>query len=295
MIANQTLPIDHRWCNQTGVDLTLCYTSSEGPSSDGCSGTRDVSNRNTAMFGVLGIVVLSLVTAVHARQWGAKVLGEPWVRTREYSSVAPEPQAQMAAVVPVLEVQRRYAEAPNSARPIHPEDSNFFWRYYKPDDGNCAEWLPCEYGACCGAFCKANGATLHGEIAAWANKKSAPQETAKWLLCPCCQPCMVGNDRNSIERTIHDFHRERGDAFAQRERMYPGDTIIGPGMVPGLGLTLHAQNYWVMKKFQEVQREYLAQTEVQVMPVAPMAPAPLPAPSELGVVTGSERNDALSA
>ena len=100
---------------------------------------------------------------------------------------------------------------------------------------------------------------LHGEITKWATGEN---KTLEWLLCwPICGLCMIENDRNLVERKIHEFHRARGDPRAQREPVRAGDGVICVGLTPVLGglfaHIMHAQNYWVMKEFQRVQAEFL--------------------------------------
>ena len=72
---------------------------------------------------------------------------------------------------------------------------------------------------------------------------------------------MIENDRNLVERKIHEFHRARGDPRAQREPVRAGEGVICVGLTPVLGgpfaYIMHAQNYWVMKEFQRVQAEFL--------------------------------------
>ena len=59
-----------------------------------------------------------------------------------------------------------------------------------------------------------------------------------------------------------------GDPFAQRDPAHPGDGIIGHALMGGpMWLTMQAQNFWVLKKFQETQRDFLWQTtEIQAIP-----------------------------
>ena len=146
---------------------------------------------------------------------------------------------------------RRYADPPNNARPIHPENDNFFWRYYKPNDEAC----PCEYEACCKAILMP--ACVHGEINAWAN---GTDKTCEWIMCGgLFGLCMIEGDRNEVERKIHEFHRARGDPRAQRPPVKAGEGVVCVGLLcgPVAAIIMHAQNYWVMKRFQEVQAPYL--------------------------------------
>ena len=72
-----------------------------------------------------------------------------------------------------------------------------------------------------------------------------------------CLPCFVENDRREIERKIHQWHHERGDPTANDDPYaHPGIACIG--CCCGIATPImHAQNYLVMKKFQETQAAYL--------------------------------------
>ena len=73
---------------------------------------------------------------------------------------------------------------------------------------------------------------------------------------------MAAADRVAIEAKIHAFHQQRGDKTTP-----PGPAKHGCAEsigfmcgcahpTPGV-LALHAQNFFVMRKFKEVQKEYL--------------------------------------
>ncbi len=88
-------------------------------------------------------------------------------------------------------------------------------------------------------------------------------------MCPVCLPfpcyhsILVECDRNAIERKIHNFHKHRSDETAPTSTP-KHEGLACPGWVmfvylcfPLIVWSWHAENIFVMRRFKEVQKEYL--------------------------------------
>ena len=161
---------------------------------------------------------------------------------------------QAPGTVETVNQMRDFKEPPNPSGHPHPEQQNFFWQYYHGQSEAC----PCKHNGCLRVLCL--GACVHAEIQAWASESNFARALLECLLCPLCWPCMIGKDRDAIERKIHRFHSERGDprASAIVEINHAGPVIaIGLSLGAPAQWLMHAQNYEVMQSFRETQSQFL--------------------------------------
>ena len=157
----------------------------------------------------------------------------------------------------------RYAPVPNPSGRPHPENGNFFWKYYGNQLGRDPnELCPCDHGACCAALLRAS--CIQGEMVGWAtgSKECGDLAGGRWFFCPCCIPCWIQEACVEIEAKIHEFHRSRGDPAANRAvvgKDDPPHQCVAFGFLcgPGALWTMHAQNFLVMKNFQQIQARHM--------------------------------------
>ena len=71
-------------------------------------------------------------------------------------------------------------------------------------------------------------------------------------------PCVIESDRSAIEAKLHAFHLARGDSSVPQEasHVHDGSAFVAV-VIPGASVIMMAQNYWVMRRFQEVQRDFI--------------------------------------
>ena len=108
MNVNQTL-----WC-EASLNLTLCYDTSgwPRPSSEGCSGFWDVSNRNGCIVGICAVWLLTLVITLHARWLGARLAGE--TACCKCGGLLGQPGAQQPKIQKQASEAQRAATRPNA-------------------------------------------------------------------------------------------------------------------------------------------------------------------------------------